>query len=126
MADYKLTSDPAMVIRTAGNAWIPEGHPWWADYQAWLAVGNTPDPADAPVVPPISVSPWQFRKALNQLGIRQAVEDYVTASTDQEVKDGWQFATEFVRTDAFVAAAGTALGKTDTDMDALFQLAASL
>jgi hypothetical protein len=80
----------------------------------------------ASLVPPVTVSPWQFRKALNHLGLRQQVEDAVSASTDQNLKDGWEFATEFRRNDALVVSMGYALGKTDSEMDQLFELAASL
>lgn len=77
----------------------------------------------AQVIVPITVSPWQFRKALNQLGLRDAVEQAVAASGDQNIKDGWEFATFFIRNDPFVVSMGQALGKTDTEMDQLFALA---
>lgn len=50
MAGYKLR--PEGVIRTADRAQIPDdpGNRDWRRYQAWLNVGNTPDPAD-----PVSV-----------------------------------------------------------------------
>lgn len=78
------------------------------------------------LAPPITVSPWQLRKALNQLGLRAQVEQAVADVGDQNLKDGWEFATQFVRTDPFVVSMGQALGKTDADIDALFALAATL
>lgn len=73
----------------------------------------------------VPVTPWQIRKALNQLGLRDAVEQAV-AVADQETRDAWEFATEFVRTDPLVAAMQSVLGKTDAEVDALFMLGASL
>lgn len=49
MAEYKLRADSENgVIRTADNANIPPdvNNKDWQEYQAWLAVPNTPDPAD--------------------------------------------------------------------------------
>lgn len=79
-----------------------------------------------PEVAPIKVSPWQMRKALNQLNLRQAVEATVSFSNDQTIKDGWEFATSFVRNDPLVITLGSQLGKTEAELDALFELAASL
>ena len=75
---------------------------------------------------PQSITPWQIRKALNQLGLRSAVEAAVAASTDQDLKDGWAVATEFNRLSPFVIDIGAALGKTDAELDALFTLGAGL
>ena len=72
-----------------------------------------------------SITPWQIRKALNQLGLRDAIEQAV-ASADQTTKDAWEFATSFVRTDPLVVAMQSVLGKTDAEVDALFMLGASL
>lgn len=82
----------------------------------------------APVVvqKPISVTPWQIRKALNQIGLRSAVESAVSASSDQSLKDGWEFATEFVENSPFVVSMCAALGKTDAERHELFVLAKSL
>lgn len=82
--------------------------------------------APKPEKAPIRVSPWQIRKALNQLNLRQAVEATVAFSNDQTIKDGWEFATSFVRTDPFVVLLGSQLGKTEAELDALFELAATL
>lgn len=96
------------------------------EYLRWLDAGNVPIPADplpnAPIAP---ASPWQIRKALNLLGLRQAIEDAVEAA-DVTVQDGWKYATEFRRTDPFVIGMGQALGKTDEEMDSLFRLAITL
>lgn len=47
-AAYILTSDPGWVVRRSDGALIPVDEPT-ADsraYAAWLANGNTPDPAE--------------------------------------------------------------------------------
>ena len=54
MALYKLTGNDSegnkigAIIRTTDNASIPldEGNMDYQDYLAWVAEGNTPDPAD--------------------------------------------------------------------------------
>jgi hypothetical protein len=71
-------------------------------------------------------TPWQIRKALNSLGLRQAVEDAVEASDDIALKDGWEFATEFRSDDPFVLSMGTMLGKDEAETRELIEMAASL
>lgn len=95
----------------------------YADLIAEVEANIKPTPPEPVVVP--AVSPWQIRKALNQLGLRQAVETAV-ASAAQDIKDGWEFATTFNRADPLVVAMGQALGKNDAELDALFLLAATL
>jgi len=74
----------------------------------------------------LKCSAWQMRKALNATGLRDAIEYAVANSGDQSVKDGWEYATEFSRYDPFVVQFGVAMGKTESEMDALFTLAMSL
>jgi hypothetical protein len=74
----------------------------------------------------LSCSPWQFRKALNALGLRNLVEGAVAASDDQKVKDGWEFANPFYRYDPLVVSFGQQLGKSEKEMDQLFELAKTL
>lgn len=83
---------------------------------------------DNPVVETaiLSCSPWQFRKALNVLNLRNLVEGAVAASDDQNVRDAWQYTTVFNRFDPLVIQFGSQLGKTDSEMDALFELARTL
>ena len=72
------------------------------------------------------LSPWQMRKSLNAAGIREAVELVVKNSTDQEVKDAWEFATEFRRDNPLVDGVATLLGKTSEEVDQLFINGATL
>lgn len=76
-------------------------------------------------LPKSNPSARQLRLALNALGLRQAVEDFVAAA-GQNVKDSWEYSTEFERNHPFVTAAKEALQKTDAELDALFDLARTL
>jgi len=77
--------------------------------------------------PPVyTCSPWQIRKELNAQGLRAAVESAVAASTDQALKDGWQFASEFRSDDPFVISMGAALGKSPAEIAALINYASTL
>lgn len=81
-----------------------------------------------PVVEPeIIVTPWQFRKALNQLNIRDVVEQLVKSpTTPLDIKDGWEFATEWKEFDPTLKTMAYALGLSDADIHDIFTVAASL
>lgn len=122
---YKLGPRGTM-IRLPDNAIIPTdlANADYKDYLTWLAEGNTPAPADPVIVPPIVVSAWQIRKALNQLNLREQVETAVGSS--QDLKDGWEYSTVIERNHPLVVQMGASLGKTVAEMDGLFELARNL
>ena len=83
--------------------------------------------ADMPVVAPVySCSPWQIRKALNALGLRDAVEAVITDSNDRMLKDGWAVAQEYRSDDIFVLAMGASLGKDAAQTAEMIQYASTL
>jgi len=49
---YKLSNNGFNGVQREDGAWVPNEptNAAWQDYQAWLADGNTPDPAD-PIAP---------------------------------------------------------------------------
>lgn len=93
---------------------------------AWLAAGNKPLPVDPIPSLPITGTKYKFRLALNKLGLRAAVETAVAASTNQDIKDAWVYADEFRSDDPLVLQLGLALGKTEAEIRAVFELANSL
>jgi hypothetical protein len=54
MAEYQLTANEHTILRVADNAHIPDdpANRDYAEYLAWCADGNTPDPAPLPPEPP--------------------------------------------------------------------------
>ena len=123
---------PAMATETVPPN-VAEGMRVRFDGGAWV-VESIPEPEPAPVpepdgpVPPsvYTCSPWQIRKALNNQGLRQAVEDAVAASIDQGLKDAWEFAQEFRSDHPFVLTMGATLGKTEEETAQLIEYAATL
>lgn len=90
------------------------------------ASGNFEAPPPVEIPPPvISVTPWQIRKALNATGLRDAIEEAVAAG-GQTVRDAWSYAQEFRRDNPLVSSVAYALGKTDAEIDAIFDLAKTL
>jgi hypothetical protein len=103
---------------------VPDGQPM----PAWTQ-SLTPCAVQAAVVvpaAPLSLTPFQMRAALTQAGLRAQAEAFVTASTNQSIKDAWQFAQSFVENDAFITAAATALSQTTAQVHSLFQLGQTL
>lgn len=81
-----------------------------------------PTPVDTTIY---TVTPRQFRLALNATGMRQSIEDYVALGT-KDRKDAWEYATEIERNSPIIAAGAIQLGLTETQIDDLFTLAATL
>ena len=81
-----------------------------------------PVPPPAPIAP---ISPRQIRQALTRAGLREQVEAAVAAG-DQDIKDWWEFATTFERTNPQVIGMGEALSVSPESLDQLWVLGATL
>ena len=87
---YQLTTSTS-IIRLSDNAYIPQapGNRDYAEYQAWLAKGNTPLPAPAPAPPgPDYIAFWD---ALTTSTIYTAIREQSFTSLPMNT-----LATEFI------------------------------
>ena len=73
------------------------------------------------LVPPLQATPYQFRAGLTKAGIRAQVESAVSASTDQGVKDAYQYASVFIETDPFITEMAASLNLTLEQVHAIFE-----
>lgn len=82
---------------------------------------------DSSIIPPIhaSVSPRQIRQALTRAGLRNSVETAVLQG-DQDLKDWWEFSTEFDRDHPQVIAMAAALNVSSQQLDAIWISAGEL
>ncbi|ERE08057.1 hypothetical protein [Pseudogulbenkiania ferrooxidans] len=90
---YRLTDRADVIIRIADGAHIPQGHRFWADYQAWLDLGNAPAPAESPeqLLPRLLRNIDAAADAASQLYIGnelRALEYRQAAAEAQSYKDG--------------------------------------
>jgi hypothetical protein len=125
---YKYTDQTNTVV-TDGKGW--SGFVTAPEVQAWLAAGNTPEPADPPPPPgiPQTVTMRQARLALLAAGKLAAVSTAIgkLPSAEREAAQiEWEYSTEVHRQRPFVLALAPALGLDDAALDALFVAAAAL
>ncbi len=116
--------NPAALLRTDSRRPLSGA---LAEYSAWLAAGNVPDPPDPADRPPVptEVSAAQGRLALLQADALDAMEDWIT--TQPRTTQIEYFSRGTWRRDwPLVATGATALGLTEGQVDDLFILAATL
>lgn len=124
---YRYFSDD-LIQRESDNALIPNDplNTDWRNYQAWLDMGNSPNPA--PTLPdsvPQVISRFQARAALLQEGLLKEAEALVNQADDL-TKLAWAEAVEFKRGSPMVLELGSRLGLTEDDLDTLFRQAAAI
>ncbi len=89
----------------------------------YIIVFTGPDIPQEPV--PERVTPRQIRLALNQLQLRQTVEQAVSSGS-QDLKDWWEYALDIERNNALVIGMAGQIGITQQQLDDLFRLASTL
>ena len=127
--------DESQVFSSARNQYVSTDD---ADYQQFLIHGGAPTRiasqaeltevlTRANVAPYLRVTPWQFRKALNQTGWRDAVAQLLAnPDTPQDIKDGFEVASEVESYHPDIIAMGNAVGMTEADRIKVFELARTL
>lgn len=110
---------------TATSQYLVESE---VDYQARLdahvAAMNAAAAAQAAAVPPM-VSSIQARRAINEAGLKAAVEAAIAAA-DSDVQNIWYTAAIVERNNAILLAMAAAVGLSSDQVDALFRHAAEL
>lgn len=71
-----------------------------------------------------AVGPLQIRKALRATEQLSLVQEYM-ATASEEVKEAWDYASVFERTDSTVLEVQQVLNVSDDELDSLFELAAT-
>lgn len=100
-----------------------EVQPGWP-YVDGHFIAPTPAPMSDPRAT-MSCGPLQLRRALRQLGLYATVTAAI-AQADEETQEAWEYASEVRRLDPIIEAMRLALGKTDAEVDAIFELAVTL
>ncbi len=145
--NYRARRETVAVVRLTDGAIIgPESEVEWAEYEAWLAEGNSPEPADPlPRGPIVDISDRQFYQQAASAGMitkedalaavrtgfipiaLQAVVDTITDPDEKFLAEMLlSGATIYKRDHPLTEAIGAAFNMTPGDVDEFFIAAANL
>lgn len=96
--------------------------------QTWIVTDASPEDVAARLTEirsRMTVSPLQIRRALLKKGLLDGVTAFVEQA-DLETRMAWEYAVQIDRSDALIIVAAASIGATETDVDDLFRLAATL
>ena len=136
MSNYKLTGEGYVIrdgdtkVPITNSPEYPNTNPDYLEYLAWLAEGNTPEPADPmPVTVPQQVTMRQARLALLGAGLLASVNTAIAAMEGiqgEAARIEWEYALAVERQSQLVSGLSAALGLTDEQLDDLFLAASEL
>ncbi len=103
---------------------------WWDEIQesgtGLAALGFLANAIGDGRIPSWSVSARQMRHALNSYGLRDVVENFVSASGDRNLVDWWEYSMDYDRHHPMVVSLLPLLGVTPEAADSIWSLAEQL
>jgi hypothetical protein len=113
------------IKRDSDGAQIPpdESNSEYTEYLAWAEAGGVTNPYIPPV--PVSVTARQFNVALIRSGLYDSVIAAVSAA-GRETQVTFEKSNEFERANPMLNSLAAVIGKTPSDIDNLFRLAATI
>jgi hypothetical protein len=124
MTTYTLTNSNYVVREDERGVWsIPDdpANTDWQAYQAWLAAGNTPSPyIPPPPAIPQQVPMWAVRTVLQNDGLFDQAQALIEASTDNALKNVWEYGNFADRNSNAIASLAAALDLTSEQVDQMF------
>jgi hypothetical protein len=122
---------PVDVPKTALSQNVVEGTPVFENgvwVQSWVVSQSSPEDIATrqfEMRRHMSATPLQIRRALRRVGLLDSVTAFVS-SASPEISEAWEYATRIERDDPLLIACAATLGVTDTEIDEIFFLAATL
>jgi hypothetical protein len=121
---YKLLQNqPNSILRLLDGAIIPEGNNGdWQIYEAWLAEGNTPQPADELPKPIREIDATTLRLSLLKLNLLDDVEDALS-TLPRAAQIAWEYSIVIKEDSVLVQ---EMISKLKLDVDLIFKTALEL
>ena len=121
---YKLIQNqPNFILRLEDGAVIPQGDNGdWQLYEAWLAEGNTPQPADEQPKPIRQLDATTLRLALLKLNLLDDVEDALS-TLSRAAQIAWEYSI-IIKEDSLLVQ--QLVKKLKLDIDLIFKTASEL